>query len=165
MTDLTWGLLGPESISNERRTRTLGLSSAVRKFNDLAVPGMGGVWFAKQLLLPVLGISIAERLRRDGTNIQNIQVANAVEALSCWLSLNKNGWRSEPRLRGATKMRERSQSDFATVRKSSFYVSTPMRASAVQPLPSLGLIEARGERFNAFHLFRHQLRFFDRSWH
>ncbi len=38
MVEVTWGLLGPEMLNSERRTRTLGLGTAVRKFNDLAVP-------------------------------------------------------------------------------------------------------------------------------
>ena len=37
-----WGLLGPEMLQSERRTRTLGLRAAVRGFNDFAVPGLGG---------------------------------------------------------------------------------------------------------------------------
>ena len=49
MTGMTWGLLGPKALGNERRTRTLGLVVAVCAFNDLAVPGLGGVWFGKQL--------------------------------------------------------------------------------------------------------------------
>jgi hypothetical protein len=47
---MNWGLLGPEVLGSQRRMRTLGLGTVVRKFNDLAVPGMGGVWFGKQLL-------------------------------------------------------------------------------------------------------------------
>jgi hypothetical protein len=39
---MLWGLLGPEKLSSERRTRTLGLGAAVREFNDLAVQ----VWVA-----------------------------------------------------------------------------------------------------------------------
>ena len=33
---LSWGLLGPETLASERRTRTLGLAATVRSFNDLA---------------------------------------------------------------------------------------------------------------------------------
>jgi hypothetical protein len=48
MTDKTksaieWGLLGPEALASQRRTRTLGLGAAVRAFNDLAVPGLGNM--------------------------------------------------------------------------------------------------------------------------
>jgi hypothetical protein len=83
----SWGLLGPLHVVGERRPRTLGLASVVRRFNDLAVPGMGGIWFAKPLLLSLLGISIATRTSRP-----NIEVANAVEALACWLAFKGNGW-------------------------------------------------------------------------
>ena len=55
-----WGLLGPERLGGLRRTRALGIGSAVRKFDQLAVPGVGGVWFAKQLFLATLGIAVAE---------------------------------------------------------------------------------------------------------
>ena len=57
-----WGLLGPETLNGERRTRTLGVGAAVRCFNDLAVPGTGGVWFGKQVLLATLGFGAHEKL-------------------------------------------------------------------------------------------------------
>lgn len=60
MFDAIWGLLGPEFLPNARRTRTLGLGVSVRLFNDLAVPGLGGVWYGKQLLLTTLGVAVAE---------------------------------------------------------------------------------------------------------
>ncbi len=63
MNDLMWGMLGPENVHSERRTRTLELGAAVRHFNELAVPGLGGVWFGKQLFLALLGIAVAERVR------------------------------------------------------------------------------------------------------
>lgn len=150
MTGLIWGLLGPETLVSERRTRTLGLGAAVRTFNDLAVPGLGGVWFGKQLFLATLGVVIAEQARNEGRRIQNIETANAIEALACWLALNSNGWKPDPRLRGATKMRGKTDLSFATVRKSGFYVTQPMRMATVQPLLALGLVEASSERFNAF---------------
>lgn len=145
-----WGLLGPETLVSERRTRTLGLGAAVRKFNDLAVPGLGGVWFGKQLFLAILGVAVAEQARNEGRRIQNIETANAIEALACWLALNSNGWKPDSRLHGATKMRGKTDLSFATVRKSGFYVTQPMRMATVQPLLALGLVEASSERFNAF---------------
>ena len=56
---MKWGLLGPEMLGSQRRVRTLGLASVVRLFNDLAAPGMGGVWFGKQLLIAALGVALA----------------------------------------------------------------------------------------------------------
>ena len=147
---IAWGLLGPETLASERRTRTLGLGATVRSFNDLAVPGLGGVWFGKQLLLATLGVAIAERVRNSGKRAQNIEVANAVEALACWLALDSTGWKRDPRLRGALKLFGKNDLSFATVSKRSFYVTQPMRQATVQPLRALGVVESSGERFNAF---------------
>jgi|GEM_PF-276064 len=152
MDAVIWGLLGPESVGSERRTRTLNLGATVRSFNDLAVPGMGGVWFGKQLFLATLGVAVAEQARAARRRVSNIEVANAIEALGCWLALHHNGWGRDPRVRGANKMRRVAEQDlsFDRVRKPSFYVTQPMRQATIQPLRDLGLIESAGERFNGF---------------
>lgn len=150
MIEVGWGLLGPEKLASERRTRTLGVGAAVRAFNDLAVPGVGNVFFGKQLLLATLGVAVAERLRDAGMRVQNIETANAVEALACWLVLSRNNWVGDRRLRGGIKMRHRRDVPFAEARKRNFYVTQPMRMSTVQPLHALGLVHSESERFNAF---------------
>ena len=148
----SWGLLGPETLNIVRRTRTLGLGTAVREFNDLAVPGMGGVWFAKQLFLALLGVAVADAVSpRKKTNIE---IANSIEALGCWLALEQNGWNiTDPRLRGRLKMHGKIDLSFGTVSKRNFYVAQPMRPSALQPLRDLQLVESSGERFNSFNWF------------
>ena len=161
---IAWGLLGPDTLARERRTRTLGLGATVRSFNDLAVPGLGGVWFGKQLLLATLGVAIAERVRDSGKRAQNIEVANAVEALACWLALDSTGWKRDPRLRGALKLSGKTDLSFATVSKRSFYVTQPMRQATVQPLRALGVVESNGERFNAFRCTKHGEAFIDAAW-
>ena len=62
----SWGILGPGSVESVRRVRTLGLASSTRLFNELAVPGLGGVWFGKQLLFSTLGVMVAELEHRGG---------------------------------------------------------------------------------------------------
>lgn len=147
----TWGLLGSEFLPNSRRTRTLGLGATVRLFNDLAVPGLGGVWYGKQLLLASLGVAVAEYARKKGVKVQNIEVANAIEALACWLAFKQNKWQSDSRLRGNTKLQGKSDDfSFKRVSHRNFYVTQPMRMATVQALPALGLAEADGARFNAF---------------
>ena len=90
-------------------------------------------------------------LGRDaGKRAQNIETANAVEALACWLVLSRNNWVGDRRLRGGTKMRHRRDVSFAEARKRNFYVTQPMRMSTVQPLHALGLVHSESERFNAF---------------
>lgn len=145
-----WGLLGPEFLPNARRTRTLGLGASVRSFNDLAVPGLGGVWYGKQLLLATLGVAVAEEARSLGAKVQNVEMANAIEALACWLAFNSNGWNRDARLRGNTKLQDKDDFSFRPVRKRNFYVTQPMRMATVQALPALGFVESDGVRFNAF---------------
>ena len=158
---IAWGLLGPETLASERRTRTLGLGATVRSFNDLAVPGLGGLWFGKQLLLATLGVEIAECVRRSDKRAQNIEVTNAVEALACWLALDSTGWKRDPRLRGALKLSGKTDLSFATVSKRSFYVTQPMRQATVQPLRAFGVVESNGERFNAFRRTKNGKAFID----
>lgn len=146
----TWGLLGPEFLPNARRTRTLGLGASVRHFNDLAVPGLGGVWYGKQLLLATLGVAVAEDARSNGAKVQNIEMANAIEALACWLAFKSNGWSSDSRLRGKAKLQGKDDFSFQRVCQRNFYVTQPMRMATVQALPSLGFIETDSARFNAF---------------
>lgn len=148
--EATWGLLGPEFLPNARRTRTLGLGVSVRSFNDLAVPGLGGVWYGKQLLLATLGVAVAEDARSRGTKVQNIEVANAIEALACWQAFNSNGWNRDVRLRGNTKLQGKDDFSFRRVCQRNFYVTQPMRMATVQALPALGFVESDSARFNAF---------------
>ncbi|WP_316195989.1 hypothetical protein [Bradyrhizobium sp. SZCCHNRI3052] len=147
---MDWGLLGPEQLAGSRRTRTLGLGAAVRKFNQLAVPGLGGVWFAKQLVLATLGVIVAERLRQTSRNVKTLEVANAVEALACWGAFESNGWRRDARLRGVQKLAGKVGLTFAKLRQSRFYVTQPMRMATVEALVDLGFVHPGSTRFNSF---------------
>ena len=148
--EATWGLLGPEFLPNARRTRTLGLGASVRSFNDLAVPGLGGVWYGQQLLLATLGVAVAEAARDQGAKVQNIEVANAIEALACWLAFKPFNWSRDARLRGNTKLQDKNDFSFKRVRQRNFYVTQPMRMATVQALPALGFVDSDSARFNAF---------------
>jgi hypothetical protein len=152
MNGITWGLLGPDNVASTRRARSLGLRSAVRFFNEQAVPGIGGVWYGKQLWHALLGIAVSNRLLAEGTKIPSIKCANAIEAFACWLAFDSNHWQSDPRLRGATKMRSAKNLSFKVVSNPHFYVTQPMRMTTVNALPALGLVKAITVRFNQFQL-------------
>jgi hypothetical protein len=77
------------------------------------------------------------------------------------LALSSNGWKRDPRLRGALKLSGKNDLAFATARKRSFYVTQPMRQATVQPLRALGVVESSGERFNAFRCTKHGEAFID----
>jgi hypothetical protein len=51
---------------------------------------MGGVWYAKELLLAILGIALAQKLRERKVNVSNIETVNAIEALGCYCALKQN---------------------------------------------------------------------------
>ncbi|MBN6741124.1 hypothetical protein JKG47_11385 [Acidithiobacillus sp. MC6.1] len=148
--DMEWGLLGPESLPRTRRNRTLGLGSTVRAFNNLAVPGLAGVWYGKQLLLTTLGIAVAEQARNEGFRVTNIEAANAIEALACRHAFNSNGWQRELRLRGRIKLQGKTDWSFKKVRQRNFYVVQPMRMAVGQALPALGFVRTDSSLFNAF---------------
>jgi hypothetical protein len=147
----SWGILAPEPVASERRTRTLGLGAAVRMFNDLAVPGMGGVWFGKQLFLATLGVAVCEEARRHNVRFDNIKVANALEALACWMQHQANDGLRDDRLRGIQKLGSvDGKPVFSQFAQPGFYVSQPMRMATVQAIKALGLVDSLGERFNSY---------------
>ncbi|MCS3507481.1 hypothetical protein [Achromobacter sp. JUb104] len=125
------------------------IGQAVRRFNELAVPGTGGVWFAKQVFLAILGIRVAELARYEKMAVGNIECANAIEALACWHGFNDNKWAQHPRLRGIHKFPRQHALDFRTLRRPGFYVSQPMRMAVGQSLMPLGLADGQSRRFNA----------------
>jgi hypothetical protein len=126
------------------------LGAAVRKFNQLAVPGLGGVWFAKQLFLATLGVIVAERLRLTSRNVKTIEIANAIEALACWCAFRVNGWQRDARLRGVQKLAGKTDLTLAQLRQPRFYVTQPMRMATVEALVDLGFVHPGSQRFNSF---------------
>jgi hypothetical protein len=147
---IQWGILGPGSIESVRRLRTLGLAVPTRQFNELAVPGLGGVWFGKQMFLATLGVLVAERANARGRRVTKITVANSIEAIACWLALTGEHRSGDGRLRGSTKLVGHHDLSFQRVSRPGFYVTQPMRMATVTTLPALGLVEASGSRFNSF---------------
>ena len=160
MSYLNWGLLGPDTVISTRRTRTLGLGSAVRFFNEQAVPGVAGIWYGKQFLYPLLGIAMATKFRQEGIKVTNINCANAVEALACLLAFEQNKWKSDSRLRGITKLSGTTDLSFKAVSKPGFYVTQPMRMASVRALPALGLVQYDANRFNQYELSENCLKKF-----
>jgi len=146
-----WGLLGMDNIDLTRRTRTLRLGQVVRRFNELAVPGLGGMRYAKQIYLAALGIAVAERAR-SVRKVRNIEVANAIEAISCLVSFENNNWKRDPKLRGINKLKNKDTILFSIARKKGFYVTQPMRMGLVQVLPALRLVQSDTLRYNSFEL-------------
>lgn len=161
-----WGILGPGNIESARRVRTLGLSSSTRLFNELAVPGLGGVWFGKPLLLATLGVVVAEKAALLGRRVTPIGVTNAIEALACGMALTQDRHAGDARLLGTTKLAGRNIEDFSfrNASRPGFYVTQPMRMATVSVLPALGLVEPGGVRFNSFRYSQDGLAFVETAF-
>jgi hypothetical protein len=150
---MRWGLLGGERLGSTRRIRTLGLAASVRAFNELAVPGLGGVWYGRQIVLALLGIHLAEMARREGRGLSNIMTANALEALAVWTAYKNNGWARNDRLPGYRKLGRQNRAQapsFKLAGSRAFYVSQPMRIRTVDALATLRFVEAPSRRFNVY---------------
>ena len=149
MATTTWGTLTREDTDSLRKTRGLGLGAAVRQFNDLAVPGLGGLWFAKPIMWSLLGIHIGNE-----TGNRPALVANAIETLACWHALQSEGEERSNRIGGRRKLGGIGASfvSYKTASKREFYVTVPMRQGMVQPLRELGLVVDGVQRFNAYTL-------------
>jgi hypothetical protein len=161
------GAFRAREVEITRRVRSLGLGDSVRSFNDLEVPGIGGVWFGRQLILPLLGIKLASLAERRGQSVTNIEAANAVEALACLISLSSNIGVADARVKGRNKFQsvigKFSNLRFSKVRKKSFYVTQPMRMATTTVLPSLGLVEGGTSRFNSFVLSKNGITLLNES--
>ncbi|WP_164655875.1 hypothetical protein [Thiorhodococcus mannitoliphagus] len=98
------------------------------------------------------GILVAERATALGHQVTKIAVANAIEALACFVALQALQGNRDSRVRGSTKLAGRTLQEFSfqNASRPSFYVSQPMRMATVTTLPALGLVEASGSRFNGF---------------
>ncbi len=146
------GVLGPDRVGSSRRLRSLGIAGAVRRFNERAVPGLGGVWFGKQLMLALLGVRVAELQAERGCAVAKMECANAIEALACWLAYRDIGWASDPRLRGRNKFPHEHELEagplYARFRARGFYVTQPMRMAAGSALVPLGFATSSNRRFN-----------------
>jgi hypothetical protein len=150
-----WGILGPDEVVRVRRGRTLQLRASLANFDNLAVPGIGNVWFCKEIYLAALGIMVAEEV-----NIQNkirpqkkSTAAKAIEALACWYSLQDEEGRQSPKVYGKIKLARRDEMPtFKKAKQPGYYVSVTMRQATNQPLNAFGLAGQVNSYFDSFTL-------------
>lgn len=141
-----WFIPSVEEFQSERALLHLGLNGALRHYRELVVPGIGGVWFVRQLSWAVAGIALAKKY-----SLKPAKVANAIEALACKLE-----WRDDPdnyNKRGQRAFSRDSEDNiwsFSALSDKKNYVQVTYRQSTVRAL--IGLKLATGTRFNAMEL-------------
>lgn len=150
---MSWGTLCPEELPSVRRQQDLDLASAVRHFNDRAVPGLGGLWFPMPLVWSVLAVALTEKLGLKSA----LPVGNAIEALVMSHVKVVQGAEHKGRIRGSQKLQSVTDPSFKNLSRRGVYVVQPIRMAMVQPLVELGFVT--GGRYSAFRLAEagHQL--------
>ena len=124
----------------------------MRHYQELVVPGIGGVGFVRQLSWAVAGLYLAPRVGRSP-----IEVANAIEALGCKLEYHygkrdHHGKRDCQWVRGVRAFGRHDRKDgikwlYKKLRQGSHYVQAPYRMSTTRALPEhtgLGLTDNSG---------------------
>ena len=140
---MLWGTFAPDTVVSQRRLQTLGLSTAIRHYNERSVPGLGGLWFGMPIAWALLGILLAEEKKK-----RPLESANAIEAAVMVQAIQMGRKRS----RGARNLAGISDPSFDELCKRGSYVTQPFRMSTVEPLLRLGFVEGAGQRFNLYRL-------------
>ncbi len=141
-----WFIPGLEKFPTQRALLHLGLNKAVRYYRELVAPGIGGVWFVRQLSWAVAGIQLTKDINQP---ILASRIANAIEALACKLILKDN---SNANVRGKRAFRRYPDAWlFKELSQPMNYVQVTYRQSAVTALLKLGITEG-GMRFNSMSL-------------
>ena len=142
-----WFIPELEEFPTQRALLHLGLNKAVRYYRELVAPGIGGVWFVRQLSWAVAGIQLAKDINKD---IPASRIANAIEALACKLIWKVDNTANGIRGKRAF-LRYPDARLFKELSRSKYYVQVTFRQSSVSALLRLGMTEG-GMRFNSMLL-------------
>lgn len=140
-----WGTFAPNSAPSYRRLQTLGLTVAIRHYNDRSVPGLGGLSFGMPIAWSLLGVWLAEEI---GNQVRPLSCANAIEAAVMVQALKER----RKRARGHRKLAGVSDTSFKALSGRGAYVTQPYRMGTVEPLLRLGLVVGASQRFNLYRL-------------
>ncbi len=141
-----WFIPAKEEFQSQRALLNLELNRAIRYYRELVVPGIGGVWFVRQLSWAAAGIALARE-----HHIKPAKVANAIEALACKLEWkNDKDDYSRKGKRAFNRDRDADIWDFARLSDKAHYVQVTYRQSTVRAMT--GLMLTNGTRFNTMEL-------------
>lgn len=149
-----WFIPKPEIVSTQRAQLYFGLRRAEAFYRELVVPGIGGVWFVRQLSWAAAALALApEQKERPST------IANALEALACkyaWQATSRpDSAEADGRLRGVRAFQRHPEAwSFKELSQRKYYVQNTFRQSTTSALPEgrgLGLTTG-GRLMNAMVL-------------
>jgi hypothetical protein len=147
---MDWFIPLADDRISQRAFLHLGMASASRYYRELVVPGIGGVWFLRQLSWSVAALRLCEEMAQNTPT----RVAHGIEALA-----NKLAWFQEGESASITGSRafghdeEGAQWSFKKLSNPQFYVHNTLRQGTVRALPALGFTGPG--RFNSLTLTEH----------
>ena len=146
----SWGAIEPAESSTSRLRLDFGLRSAILRFNEWAVPGLGGAFFVRQLSWSCMGLRLAPDI---GDKTTAARIAEGLEALAGWIVVrHAHGDKvEEDRIQGKRKFKDLKSLSFDDVSGGGAYVTVPFRRAATRALPGLGFCTEEA-RFSALTL-------------
>lgn len=144
---MNWFIPTFEDFQTQRAILNLRLGRSIRYYRELIVPGIGGVWFLRQLSWACAGLHYAEN-----HPYKPAKIANAIEALGCkleWKHVDRDVYQKKGR-QAFNRDEHVSIWRFTELTEPINYVQVTYRQSTVRALWGLNL--APGTRYNSMAL-------------
>ena len=154
-----WFSPAPSEITVSRISLDFDLRAADLFFRELVVPGLGRIWFARQLSWPLAALALQEELAsRDSNTPKPAAICHGIEALACKLQYAANPDQAT-RSRRILGSRAFGRDDnlkvwtFQKLHQRRSYVQNTHRQAATRAVNiERGLGFARGSRFDLLEL-------------
>jgi len=152
-----WFSPAPSDFNTSRLSLDFGLRAADLFFRELVVPGLGRVWFVRQLSWPLAALALHEEMTSQGLSAPKpTAICHGIEALACKLEYFADPLDPSPRILGRRAFgrdEEREVWSFHRLRQASNYVRNTHRQAATRAVRvDGGLGFARGSRFDLLEL-------------
>jgi len=153
-----WFSPAPSALTAKRLSLDFGLRSADLYFREQVVPGIGNVWFVRQLSWPLAALYLHKNLRNS--RLRPAEICYGIEALACKLEFmygdNKGDKKASTRILGKRAFERDTNGDqwaFSQLRKVTNYVRNTHRQTAMRAIRGgQGLGFAQGTRFDLLEL-------------
>lgn len=151
-----WYSPEPDDFTAERLTLDFGLRAADQFYRELVVPGLGRVWFVRQLSWPLAAVALHAEMKADGNAPKPTAICHGIEALACKLEYFARADERSDRIVG-TRAFARDEGGtiwtFSQLRLQAQYVRNTHRAAATRTVRTrAGLGFASGQRFDLLEL-------------
>lgn len=156
MTTAIWFAPAPSTADTTRLTLDFGLRSSDLYFRELVVPGLGGVWFVRQLAWATGAIALKHEMSQLGGHVPTAtRISHGIEALACKRDY-LDGNTDSPMVLGKRAFGRDPDGtiiDFERLTQRAYYVVNTHRQDTSRALrENNGLGLASGSRFNQFSL-------------